>query len=532
VRETGESDAECRSAEPVKRPDLLLIAGADQERRATATRFAWIAAAAIVVLVLTVQPFSDTNVWWHLALGRLITTSGIPAREPFSFLPAAHAWVGQQWLYEVTLAGLVGAGGAGLVSLVMGLAAVAAVVLAALAIPRSARVTGPWLAVSMVITGVVLHSVVGVTSAVLSVLGVAVVLFVISRWRDGRTSAVWGLPALFLLWANMDAGFAAGLLILLAAVLLIPGAPSHPGSRRQLALALGISAIAALANPVGPGIYASVLSSVFDPGVAQGLAGFGSPNFHEWWARLFEGEVLLVIVLWTVSGGPDRFSAITGFGLLIATLFAQENLGLFAVFMTPQLAVHGSRAWTLHVAPRLHGPEQTAARHLHPVATGIALLAMTAAMAVALVPRLSASAAATYQASTYPEAPATYAGHNFPGQRLYTIDTWGGYLAYRFPSGRIVFLYDEPAVFGSNALQLYDAIDLLDPNWVHVLTTENIHHAIIPADAREAAALHVLGWTVNCYDPTSRSLVMSSSPGVTVPPGSGLVIPPPGVPDC
>ena len=81
--------------------------------------------------------------------------------------------------------------------------------------------------------------------------------------------------------------------------------------------------------------------------------------------------------------------------------------------------------------------------------TGIALLAMTAAMAVALVPRLSASAAATYQASTYPEAPATYAGHNFPGQRLYTIDTWGGYLAYRFPSGRIVFLYDEPAVFGS-----------------------------------------------------------------------------------
>ena len=38
--------------------------------------------------------------------------------------------------------GLVGAGGAGLASLVMGLAAVAAVVLAALSIPRSARVTG------------------------------------------------------------------------------------------------------------------------------------------------------------------------------------------------------------------------------------------------------------------------------------------------------------------------------------------------------------------------------------------------------
>jgi hypothetical protein len=284
---------------------------------------------------------------------------------------------------------------------------------------------------------------------------------------------------------------------------------------------------------VGPGIYASVLSGVFDPGVAQALAGFGSPNFHEWWARLFEAEVVLVIVLWTVSGGPDRFSAITAFGLLIATLFAQENLGLFAVVAAPQLAVHASRAWSVHVAPRLgREPETTTTRHLHPVVTSVALLVMAAAMTVFLVPRLSASAAATYQAKTYPEAAATYAGNNFPGQRLYTIDTWGGYLAYRFPTGRVVFLYDEPAVFGDSALQLYDAIDQLDPNWVHVLTSERIQHAILPSDAREAAALHVLGWTVNCYDATSKSLVMSAPPSGTAPPESGLVIPPPGVPAC
>ncbi|HVC40583.1 MAG TPA: hypothetical protein VND54_01260 [Candidatus Saccharimonadales bacterium] len=515
------------------RHDLLVIASTERDRRATARRAAWIAAAAIVVLVLTVQPFSDSDVWWHLALGRLITTSGIPAHEPFSFLPAAHAWVGQQWLYEVTLAGLVGAGGAGLASLVMGLAAVAAVVLAALSIPRSARVTGPWLAVSMVITGVVLNSVAGVSSAVISVLGVAIVLFVISRWREGRTAAVWGLPPLFVIWANMDAGFAAGLVILLAALLLIPaGSAKHSAGRRQLGIALVVSAIAVLANPAGPGIYASVLSGVVNPGVAQSLAGFGSPNFHDWWARLFEGEVVLLIALWTVSGGPDRFSAITGFGLLIATLFAQENLGMFAVFMAPQLAAHGSRAWTMHLAPRTARGRQTGVRHLHPVATSAVLIAMTAAMAVTLVPRLSASAAALYQATTYPEAAASYAGATFPGQRIYTIDSWGGYLAYRFPSGRIVFLYDEPAVFGNGALQLYDDIDQLDPNWVHVLAIESLHHAILPSNAREAAALHVLGWTVNCYDPASGSLVMSSPPAGTPPPTSGMEIPPPGVPDC
>jgi len=516
----------------VKRPDLLVIAGADSGRRVSASRIAWIAAAAIVVLVLTVQPFSNTDVWWHLALGRLITTSGIPAHEPFSFLPAAHAWVGQQWLYEVTLAGLVGAGGAGVASLVMGLAAVAAVVIAALSIPRSARVSGPWLAIAMVITGLVLNSVAGVTSAVISVLGFAIVLFIVTRWREGMTSAVWALPPLFLLWANMDAGFAAGLLLVLAALLLLPKAATPGGGRRQLAVALGISAVAVLANPLGPGIYESVLSGVFNPGVAQSLAGFGTPNFHEWWARLFEAEVVLVIVLWTVSGGPDRFSAITGFGLLIATLYAQENLGLFAIFMAPQLAIHGSRAWSLHVAPRISRRADAGTRHLHPVLISVGLVAMTAAMAVALIPKISTSAAASYQATTYPEAAATFAGSAFPGQRIYTIDSWGGYLAYRFPSGRVVFLYDEPAVFGSNALRLYEDIDQLDPNWIHVLSSEDIHHAILPSDAREAAALHVLGWVVNCYDPTSKSLVMSSPPSGTAPPQTGLVIPPPGVPDC
>ncbi len=518
----------------MKRADLVVIADAEHNRRAAdRRRLAWIAGAAIVVLVLAVQPFRDTDVWWHLALGKLITSNGIPAHEPFSFLQASHAWVGQQWLYEVTLAGLVGAGGPGLASLIMGLAAAGAVVLAVMSVPRAARVSGPWIAFAMVVTGLVITSVVGVTSTVISVLGVATVLFVIVRWRDGRTAAVWGLPPLFLVWANMDAGFAMGLLILAGALLLIkPSTSAGPGGRRQLGLAVLVSAVAVLANPLGPGIYASVIAGVFDPGIAENLAGWASPDFHDWSARLFEAEVVVVIVLWTVSGGPDRFSAVMGFALLVAALFAQENIGILAVFLTPELAVHGSRAWQRHVAPRFGGWSAVTQRHLHPIATSAVLLAMTASMAAVLVPRLSPSAAAAYQATTYPEGAADYVAAHFAGQRLYTVDTWGGYLAYRFPDGRVVFLYDEPAVFGNGALQQYLDIDQLRPDWVKVLAGNRIDHAILPSNAREASALHVLGWTIDCYDPTSSSMVMSAPPSGTAPPTTGLTVPPAGVPDC
>jgi hypothetical protein len=515
----------------MQRPAIVVFADADRDRRAAhAGRLAWVGAAAIVILVLAVQPFRNTDVWWNLALGRLITSSGIPAHEPFSFLPATHAWIGQQWLYQVTLAGLFGAGGAGLASLAMALVAVAAVVLAALSVPGASRVTGPWLFLAMLVTGVVLTGVVGVSSAEITVLGVAIVLFVISRWREGRAAAIWGLPPLVLVWANMDGGFAAGLLILVGALLwLRPAAPAH---RRQLAVAIVVSAIAALANPLGPGIYTSVIAGVLNPGAAAHLAGWASPNFHEWPARLFEAEVILVMVLWTVSGGPDRFSAIVGFGLLMATLFAQENLGIFAIFVAPQLAVHGARAWTVHVAPRIGDRRWAAPRHLHPIATSTLVVSMTALMAVVVVPQLSTRAAASYQAKTYPVAAAGYVAGHFPGQRIYTIDTWGGYLAYRFPSGRVVFLYDQPAVFGTDALDRYLAIDQLQPNWIHVLGSEHIQLAILPSDAREAAALHVLGWEIDCYDTTSASIVMSAPASGTPPPVTGLVIPPPGVSAC
>jgi hypothetical protein len=515
----------------MSRAGLVVIADAERERRAThAGRTAWIAAGAIVVLILAVQPFRDTDVWWNLALGRLITTSGIPAHEPFSFLAGAHPWVGQQWLYQVTLAGLVGAGGAGLASLVMGLVAVAAVVLAAMAVPTATRVTGPWLALAMVITGLVLTTVLGVSSTEITVLGVAIVMFVISRWREGRSAAVWGLPPLFLVWANMDMGFAAGLLVLVAALLLIR--PGGSAGRRLLVIAIAASAVAALANPLGPGVYALVITGVISPGAAQNLVGWASPDFHNWSDRILEAEVLLVIVLWTVTGGPDRFSAVVGFGLVIATLFAQENLGILAVFLAPQLAVHGAMAWKLHVAPRIGDRSWKGSRHLRPIATSAVLVTMTAVMAVVLVPQLSASAAAAYQARTYPEAAANYVASHFPGQRLYTLDTWGGYLAYRFPAGRVVFLYDQPAVFGNDALQEYLDIDQLRPNWIRVLTGNHIEHAILPSDAREAAALHVLGWTVDCYDATNRSIVMSAAPPGTPAPASPLAMPPPGASTC
>ena len=497
----------------------------EAERRAARfSRIAWLAGAALLMLVVTVQPLRDTDVWWHLALGKLITAHGIPPQEPFSFLLAAHGWIGQQWLYEVLLAGLIGAGGPGAASVVMGVLACAALTIAVLAVPRNARVPGAWLAVAVVLSGLVFGQLVGVRGQVITLLGAAIVLFVLARWREGRVAAVWFLPPLFLLWANLHAGFIVGLLLAGAAlVMATPVAPAVTLSRRPLALALGGAVLATLINPAGSWLYGYVAETFANPTLTQVVTEWMSPDFHNVWLRVFEGEAVLLVVLWVTGGGPDRFHALLAFAALIASLQSQRNVSLFAVVAAPQVALYGWRSWQAHVAPRLHRGPRRGPGPTRTTLTAAALVAVAAAAGATVLPTITPAAAASFEASRYPKTAVDYLLRNFEGQRVYTPDTWGGYLAYRVEGtqwGRVVFLYDETAIFGDAALQRYLDVHLLRPDWLTVLTQESIGVAIVGDMSQEASALHVARWRAACHDSASSSTVFWS-PGVA-PPSSGL----------
>ena len=58
----------------MRRPQIVPVDEAVKEQRASAfTRGAWMAGAAMLLLVVLVQPLRDTDVWWHLATGRWST---------------------------------------------------------------------------------------------------------------------------------------------------------------------------------------------------------------------------------------------------------------------------------------------------------------------------------------------------------------------------------------------------------------------------------------------------------------------------
>ena len=467
-------------------------------------RNGWVIGAAVLSLVLTVQPLRDSDVWWHLAMGHYITAHGIPGAEPFSFLHAASPWVGQQWLYEVGLARVIDAGGAGLASLLMGVAASAALLIAALSIPASSRPRGPWLAAALLLSALVAAQLVGVRGQVITLLGAAVVLNVVMRWRAGSTRALLVLPPLFLLWANLHAGFIVGIGI--GALALVSVSAPDRRARRLLGAALVASLLATLVNPAGPGLWTYVATTFTNPTITGVVTEWQSPDFHDTWLRLFEVEAVLLVVAWVLAGRLDLFDVLVAGAAFAASLQAQRNVSLFAVLAIPQLAMYGAMAWSRHRErlPRIR-------RRRPPAWFGGGLLAaVVAGTAAAVVPQLTAAAAATYESTHEPKAAADWAGAHLAGHRLYSIDTWGGYLANRFPNGRVVYLYDETAVFGDAVLQRYLDLHDLRPDWTTVLPSAGVTDAILPAGASEVAALLTESWSIDCRDSASGAVVMSN----------------------
>jgi len=502
---------------PVTSPQAAAPAATQPVTQARpATRLAWLLGAAGLSLAITVQQVRDPDVWWHLALGRMITAHGIPSTEPFTFLGAPRAWVGQQWGYEVLLARLVGAGGPSLAMVVMGLAGSAALLVAALCVPHRERVPGRALAAAMLFSGLVAGQLLGVRGQVITVLGGAVTLLVVSRWREGSRWAPWALVPLLAVWANLHAGFVVGLALPLIAAATV-GAwrriDHHAAPRARvgtLLVACAAAAVATLANPAGPGLYGYVAQTFLNPTLTQGITEWQSPDFHNLWLRLFEVEVIGLVALWVLSRRPDPLDMVLALLAVAASLQAQRNVALLAVIATPQIARYGT-AVILRWQSARPGRSRRAPRPLPSwFALAAAALVIVATITADVLPATKSWTTADYEARTYPAAAADYVAAHLRGERLYSTYEWGGYLAYRFPEDRAVYIYGESAIFGASRLDEYLQVHLLQPGWQDVLHRRGMRHAVVPARSQETAAFQEIGWSALCYDRRSGAVVLTA----------------------
>ena len=370
----------------------------------------------------------DPDIWWHLRTGTwIVEHRAVPFTDPFSIYGMGKPWIAYSWLFEMILLGLYRAFGLLGIVAFTALGALGTTLALHALVSRYEKNVPRALALTLVGTAA-MTPVFWPRSYLLSIVLFIVELHILLSVRDsGNPRALWILPPLVALWANLHIQFVYGLFVLgvaAAAPLLeryLPEAWVGPRSRigaRPLFVTLLASLVMALATPYHVWIYRPLLDHVTQAGTFDLIT-----ELH---ALLFRGPAD-----WCVLGMTLGAAFVLG---------RRRSLPPFQVFLLCAGAVVSFRAardvWFVVVvsaaiiasAPKPAAIEyRLTARQL---ATALALAA-SIALGFALLRDLSPRMLEAGIAKEFPVVAAAVVDERRYAGPLFNHYDWGGYLIWR-----------------------------------------------------------------------------------------------------
>ena len=407
------------------------------------------------IVNLSMQPPVEPDFGWHLRAGLDFLDQGgrLPTHDPYSHTMTDWPWVEHAWLADAVLAVLYRAfGTAGSLAVMLWFAAVAVAALLIGATPARASRT-PRLAAIVASLWVALPFL-GARTQLVSLAGIALVLWLYHRIVRGRTAFIWLYPPLFCLWANLHGGFTAGLAILgviLAASMMLRLAgmrwasliqfhePLLPDTQlTSFAASVLLSCGATVVNPYGWRLHREIYQSLSDRFMLEQLREWQPLSFEGWAGTAFLLYLIVVTVLallWYRRVEPIRWTLLTV--SLVWAFWHWRNVTIFLVVAVPL------------VAELLQAGSTSLAQLIPPARRGAVVLVLTFMTGLVLVlldgdhlERLVSAGTEPekfFRQTEYPiEAIAwVKANRDQVGRRLYNDYGYGGFLLWWMPEEKI-----------------------------------------------------------------------------------------------
>jgi hypothetical protein len=471
------------------------------------------------VLILTgavgLDALSDPDVWWHIRLGDwIIAHHQIPAGELFGYTAFGNPLVAHEWLSETIFAALAAIGGLALVTVLMGVVAWSAM-LATLLRGRM-RGAGPViLAVGLALGARVAEPVLGTRPQVFTFALVCWTLWIAESYLSSGGRQRWLLPPLFLVWANLHAGFIAGIgflvIVLMAEMIKRRWSLGTVAPRQRvtgLAVAVGASAIAACVNPYGPSLF--VFAATTGSAERQkGIIEWQSPNFHDpaAWVLL---ALLLTFVALTITtlarrSQRTRFElrdiALAGAGAVLALMSVRNTALCVAVMVPPWMAMAADTVRSLQ-AGRDRGRPSTRTSHGVPV-IGAALVAAAVVSVGVVGARVYGNASPQGIAAAYPSCATAVLRQSPTAQRVFTAYGSGGYVIYRLWPHASVYEYGESISLGTGVFDDYVRIAAgatTSPTALRLLASSDTTAVLYSRGALTDMLERTPGWTLVADD--------------------------------
>jgi hypothetical protein len=292
-----------------------------------------------------VRTHADPDLWGHVRFGLdILRDRTLTTVDPYSFTQDIP-WTNHEWLSELAM-GLAFRHGGG-----TGLLLLKALVILTVFIVmwRGLRdVAAPWRWGGLALVALAAHP---LTLTIRPQLWTLLLLVVLCRLLVAGGRALWGIPLLFVPWANFHGGWILGLGIVGA---WCAGRLLDRADRRevmQLASVAALSAAATLVNPYGVHLWEFIVTTV----------GLSRADITEWqpvWRHSAAAmvswtmTVVFVAVHWRRHGRPPAAQLLVLLMLVLASMRVMRVVALFAPAAVLLLAPRLPRASALATVPR------------------------------------------------------------------------------------------------------------------------------------------------------------------------------------
>jgi hypothetical protein len=450
--------------------------------RTSRSAFAMTALLGLVFLYWSRQPLWHTDLWGHLAYGRLIVADRVlPATEPLMPLSQGIRFTDLAWLSEVL--GYLAFQWKGAAAIQFAYAASITACLAVIAYRTATRTGSVWAAVLAIAACTWLEwQQFLIVRPQLAALVCFTCLFALLSARRLRPVCFLVVPILFGLWANLHGSFVVGFVMIAgfaagrAVDLLRKKAPSSSVWRdarfRQILGLLGVAVLGTLANPYGWRIFQ----------IAWRTAG--NPNFAELveWKPLTlemrQGQaalavsIALLVAYWRT---PRRIAAVE-FILLVALGLSAMRTSRMIVWWAPvaasYLGLHcgaiGRRFLTRRSLPPTESRVRTSLAWTLAGSLMIGVVALCSPLGQAIVLGKESTPAESYSSQTPLGATAYLNAHPPQGQVFNTYE-WGDYLLWAGQQNLRVFVASHAHLVPREVWLDYLRVIAVQEGWERIL---------------------------------------------------------------
>jgi hypothetical protein len=488
-------------------------------RHSLRTRNTFLAIVFLGLFAMATRNVTDPDLWWHLKTGQFIVEhKSIPHMDPFSYTRAGEPWVAHEWLTEILLYELERTAGWGGLIVFFAAMTCAAFFLLYLRCGPHPYIAG----MAALCAAWATAPVWGVRPQVLSLLLTSLWLLILER-SDSAPKLLWWTLPLTVLWVNLHAGFAVGLV--LSALFLVGeriegvlGWSQQNATRLWFALFIfGLDLLVVPLNPNGLRMFSYPIETLRSDAMQNYIAEWASPNFHraEYWPFL-----LVVLGVFVILGWSRRQVRLRDLLLVLVSLYAGlcsiRMMPLFVLIAVPLIS-KPCREW-----PVSSQRPQSSLVGARSVLNGAIVMAMAAFSVLHITHVIWRQPQA--EAEHFPAGAVAFLQTHPTHGPIFNHYDWGGYLIWKLYPSTQVFIDGRADLYGEPLLHQFADTYQFKGAWRQSLQRWNIDTVLVPADSSLATGLRrARGWTVSYEDP--QAIILTLQPdaiGTTPTPGVGF----------